>query len=160
MGQRCHDSDKNFALSIHRVNGLFFKQNRNVHVFELSDVFQTIQCVSGQTADRFGNNHINITSLTVINHVIKFFTFFCISAGDAVIGINTGKFPMMVSYLTMLVKIGDSVIDSRLCIFTFLKGILILSCDIHAEACSRCDECFDEGIVIVKVHLSILFHFF
>ena len=65
-------------------------------VFELSDVFWAIQCVSGKSADGFGNNHINVTSPTVINHVIKFFTFFGVRAGDTVIGINTGKFPIRI----------------------------------------------------------------
>ena len=62
----------------------------------LSDVFQAIQCVSGKSTDGFGNNHINVTSLTVINHVIKLFTFFGVRVGDTVIGINTGKFPIRI----------------------------------------------------------------
>ena len=44
----------------------------------------------------FDGYKIAVTGLTVINHVIEFFTFFCVSAGDAVVGINTGKFPIRI----------------------------------------------------------------
>ncbi len=63
LGQRCHDSDKNFAFGIHCVNRFLFKQNRYVHVLELPYVFQAVQCVSGKTADGLGNDHINVATL-------------------------------------------------------------------------------------------------
>lgn len=78
-------------------------------------------------ADRFGNNHINITSLTVIKHVIKFFTFFCISDGDAVIGINTGKFPI-------------GIILNIFCIvfyLSFVAGSLLIA--VGTDTTVRCD---------------------
>ena len=111
-------------------DGFFFKQNRNVHVFELSDVFQAIQCVSGKSADGFGDNHINVTSLTVINHVIEFFTFFCVRAGDAVVGINTGKFPIRI-FLNIF------------CIvfyLSFVAGSLLIA--VGTDTTVRCDSEF------------------
>ena len=44
-----------------------FSNRTGIHVFELSDVFQAVQSVSSKSADGFGNNHINVTSLTGVD---------------------------------------------------------------------------------------------
>ena len=100
----------------------------------------------------FDGYKIAVTSLTVINHVIKFFTFLCISARDTVIGINTGKFPIriflnifcIVFYLSfvagsLLIAVGtdttvrcDSVLTFFLC---FLVGFLIN--DVRVETVAK-----------------------
>jgi len=44
-----------------------FSNRTGIHVFELSDVFQAVQSVCSKSADGFGNNHINVTSLTGVD---------------------------------------------------------------------------------------------
>ena len=57
LGKRRHDGKHDLALGIHRVDIFFFKENRNVLVLELTDVFQAVQRISGKPTDGLGNNH-------------------------------------------------------------------------------------------------------
>ena len=82
MGQRCHNRNKNFPLGIHCVDGFFLEENGDVLIFELPDVFQTIQCVSGKSADGLCNNHIDVSGFAFVNHAIEFITVLGIGAGD------------------------------------------------------------------------------
>lgn len=43
-----HDCDQHLALRIHRVDGFLFKIDRYVLFFQLPDVLETVECVSGQ----------------------------------------------------------------------------------------------------------------
>ena len=73
--------------------------------------------------------------------MIEFFTFFCVSAGDTVIGINTGKFPIriflnifcIVFYLSfvagslLIAVCTDTTVrcDSELWLFFFLLASVV-----------------------------------
>ena len=128
--QSSHDGDKDFAFGIHCIDGLFFKQNRYVHVLELPYVFQAVQCVSGKSADGLGNDHINVTGFAVINHTIEFFSLFGVGAGYTVISINSGKFPIRIFLNVLCVVLDLSFITCSL---------LIVVC---TDAAVRCDSEF------------------
>ena len=53
MGKGCHDGKQHLALGIHRVDGFLLEKYRNVLIFQLTDVFQVVQGVSGKSADGF-----------------------------------------------------------------------------------------------------------
>ena len=44
--------------------------------FQLSDVIQAIYCVSGESADGFGNEHINLSVHAILNHLMELY-FHC-----------------------------------------------------------------------------------
>jgi hypothetical protein len=64
----------------------------------LTDVFQTIQCVSGKAADGLCNDYIDITSHTLVNHTVEFLTLFGVGAGYTVICKNTCQSPVRMTF--------------------------------------------------------------
>ncbi len=74
MRKGCHDSQKDFALGIHRIDGFLFEVHRNVLFFQLADVFQAVQRVAGKSADGLGNDHVDRGCHTVLNHAVELFT--------------------------------------------------------------------------------------
>jgi hypothetical protein len=71
LGKGRHNRKEYFAFGVHCVDGFLLEENRNVKVFELSDVFQAVQRVTGKAADRFGDNHINVSGMAFFNHAVK-----------------------------------------------------------------------------------------
>ena len=70
----CHDGQKNFALGIHRIDVFLLKVHGNVLFFQLADVFQAIQCITGESADGLSNDHIDLGCHAVLNHAVELFT--------------------------------------------------------------------------------------
>ena len=84
--------------------------------------------VPGKAADGFGNNHINVTGFAVINHTIEFFTLFGVGAGDTIISVDSGKFPIRV-----LLNIFCVVLD-----LSFITCSLLIA--VCTDAAVRCDS--------------------
>ena len=55
-------------LGIHCSDGFLFKEDGNVLIFQLADVFQAVQRVSGKSADGLGDNHVDVFGFAVVNH--------------------------------------------------------------------------------------------
>ena len=60
----------------------------HAQALQFSDVFQAVQRVAGKPADRFGDDHVNVTGMAFFNHAIKLITLFGVCAGDAVVYVN------------------------------------------------------------------------
>ena len=56
--------------------GFLLEYDWNIYVLEFSDVFQTVQSVSGKSADGLGDDHVDVSGLAVVNHTVKVLTFF------------------------------------------------------------------------------------
>ena len=74
--------------------GFLLEYDWNIYVLEFSDVFQTVRSVSGKSADGLGDNHVDVSGLAVVNHTVKVLTFFCVGAGNTIIGVDNGKFQL------------------------------------------------------------------
>ena len=85
LGKGCHDGKQHLALGVHRVDGLFFKENRNVQILEFTDVFQAIQRVTGKSADRLGDDHVDISGMALFDHAVEFITLFGVRTCDSVV---------------------------------------------------------------------------
>lgn len=72
--------------------GFLLEYDWNIYVLEFSDVFQTVQSVSGKSADGLGDNHVDVSGLAVVNHTVKVLTLFCVGAGNTIIGVDNGNF--------------------------------------------------------------------
>ena len=93
LSQGGHNRNQDLTLGIHCVDGFLFEEDGNVLILQLADVFQAVQRVSGKSADGLGDNHVDVSGLAVVNHTVKVLTFFCVGAGNTIIGVDTGKFP-------------------------------------------------------------------
>ena len=60
-----------------------FTIDRNVLFFELTDVFQAVQCIAGKPANGLGNNHVDVPGHAFVNHAVELRALFRIGAGDA-----------------------------------------------------------------------------
>ncbi len=81
-----------------------------------------------KAADGLGDNHIDVTSVAVINHTIEFFTLLGVGAGDTVISIDSGKFPIWI-----LLNIFGVVLD-----LSFITCRLLIA--VCTDAAVRCDS--------------------
>ena len=88
LGKGRHDGKQHLALGVHCVDGLFLEENRNVQVLEFADVFQAVKRVTGKSADRLGDDHVDVSSMAFFDHAIKLVTLFCIRTCDSVIYVN------------------------------------------------------------------------
>lgn len=58
---------------IHCIDGFLFKEDGNVLILQLADVFQAVQRVSGKSADGLGDNHVDVFGFAVANHPLPLY---------------------------------------------------------------------------------------
>ena len=110
-----HDGDQNFALGIQRIDGFFFKVNGNSQLFQFSNILETIQRISGKSTDGFGDNHVDFSCLTVLNHLIELISVFCAGSAYPFICVNTCQFPSRIIFnIFYFISIGNSCTHSSL----------------------------------------------
>ena len=97
LGDAGHDRDEELSLSIHRIDIFLLEQDRDAEGFQLSDVLQAVQCISGKTTDRFCNDHVDLVSLTVLDHLLELLSFLCAGSGDAFVCVDACKRPCRIS---------------------------------------------------------------
>ena len=54
--------------------------------------FRQSRVFRANRADGLGDNHVDVSGLAVVNHTVKVLTFFCVGAGNTIIGVDNGKF--------------------------------------------------------------------
>ena len=94
--------------------------------FQLSDVIQAIYCVSGESADGFGNKHINLSIHAVLNHLMELFPMFCRGCTDTVIGIDSSKDPFRIPVNNFLIMCNLCLIAG--CLFFRICGNTAIGC--------------------------------
>ena len=55
------------------------------------DLALVIHCVDGKSADGLGDDHIDVSGLSVVNHTVKVLTLFCVGAGNTIIKVEPCK---------------------------------------------------------------------
>ena len=93
----CHNCNQDFSFGIHRVDVFLLEIDRNALFLQQANVFQAVQRIPGKPADGLGNDHIDLTGCTSVNHAIKLCTLFRVGAGNAIIGEDTGQRPLRVA---------------------------------------------------------------
>ena len=76
------------------VDVLFFKYHRDSHLFQHSDVLNTVQCVAGEAGNGFCQYKVDFALLAVLNHLVKTVTLLGMYAGDTVIRVDARDFPL------------------------------------------------------------------
>lgn len=61
--------------------------------FELSDGHQAIHRVSGEAADGFGHDEVNLPSQGIRHHGVEAVTLFCVDGRDALVRVDLYKLP-------------------------------------------------------------------
>ena len=76
------------------VDVLFFKYHRDSHLFQHSDVLNTVQCVAGEAGNGFCQYKVDFALLAVLNHLVKTVTLLGMYAGDTAIRVDARDFPL------------------------------------------------------------------
>ena len=53
-------TDVNLAGHMHGVQAFFFKDDRDSKIFELANIVQAVNGVSGEAGNRFRQHHVNL----------------------------------------------------------------------------------------------------
>ena len=86
-----HDGDQQLALSIQRIDALFFKIYCNPAFLELADGSQGINRISGKAGDGLCENQVDLSIKGILYHAIEPFALFGVGAGDALVRIYLHK---------------------------------------------------------------------
>ena len=73
LRQGSHNRNQDLTLGIHCVDSFLFKEDGNVLILQLADVFQAVQRVSGKSADGLGDNHVDVFGFAVVNHPLPLY---------------------------------------------------------------------------------------
>lgn len=97
----CHKAqygNDHIAALIQRVEllGLKVHAHRRVELSQHENVVQTVQHISGKTADLLRDDKVDLSRFAFLDHFEKVLTVQNRSAGNALIGENTGKLPFRI----------------------------------------------------------------
>ena len=96
FGKGTHQREEKFAGAVHGVDVLPLKINRHSSGFQLADGREGIYGISGKTGQRFCENQIDFTVQCIIHHAVEIVPPADGQAGNAVIGVHSGKDPVRV----------------------------------------------------------------
>ena len=136
LRQGCHDCHQNFSLGIQCIDILLLEEHRDVHVFQLTRIFQAIDGVSGKTADRLGKNHIDLSSFAVLDHPVEAFSLGCVGAGNTVVGIDLNHLPFGITFDVVGVML-DLHLVAGLLLFILCRNTAVCSYSCLLDLCSR-----------------------
>ena len=86
----------------------FSKYNLDSQLFELADALNAVQCVSCESADRFGDYYIHLALQTIVHQPLEILTLYAFSA-QAGVRIDIYEFPIVMTFYQLL-----KVFDLRL----------------------------------------------
>ena len=75
------------------VDVLLFKYHCDSHLFQHSDILNTVQCVAGEAGNGFCQYKVDFVLLAVLNHLVETVTLLGMYAGNPVICIDACNFP-------------------------------------------------------------------
>lgn len=96
FGKGTHQRDEKFASAVHGVDVLPLKINRYPGGFQFADGREGIYGISGKTGQRFCEDQIDFTVQRIIHHAVETVPPADGQAGNAVIGVHSGKDPVRV----------------------------------------------------------------
>lgn len=96
FGKGTHQREEKFAGAVHGVDVLPLKIYRYPGGFQLADGREGIYGISGKTGQRFCENQIDFTVQCIIHHAVETVPPADGQAGNAVIGVHSGKDPIRV----------------------------------------------------------------
>ena len=93
LGDGAVDGDVKFRGRIDAVQVLFLEVHIHLKLPEHSGDLEAIQCVPGEAADGFDDDHVHLAALALANELVEFIPLFHTGAGNALIGVNARQLP-------------------------------------------------------------------
>ena len=75
-------TDVDFARHVHGIETFFLEDHGDTELLQFSYIVEAVDCISCKSADRFGDDLIDLTFSAHPYHSHKVFSLVCLSAGD------------------------------------------------------------------------------
>lgn len=85
------------------MNTLFLEVHIHIDLSELPRYLDNIEGISGESADRFYDNHINLALVAETEHFIEFVTLFHARSRNALVSEDTYKRPFRLGAYAFLI---------------------------------------------------------
>lgn len=95
LGKARHDGDEQFPFGVEGHDILFLKEALATGLLQLADGGQTVYGVSGETADRFGHDQVDLSGKGIPDHPVKAVAVFGVDGADTLVGIDLHKVPIV-----------------------------------------------------------------
>ena len=76
---------------------LLLKYDGYILFLQLTHIFQTVNCISGKSADWFCDYHINFPGHAIVDHLIEAFAFLGVGSRNTVVCVNACKLSFLIS---------------------------------------------------------------
>ena len=91
-----HDGEPQFGILVKGVDVVVLKVHAHAAAQQLARVAQTVECISGETADLLGDDEVKAAAFRVLDHLEKLLTSLDRRAADALIDVAAGKPPVRI----------------------------------------------------------------
>ena len=143
LGQAGHNRDEKFALAVQGVDVLLFKVDLDALLLELSHRNEAVHRVSGKSADRLGDNEVNLSVQCVLDHLIEAIALFHVGAGNTLVGVNLHELPFGMAFDVLCVVVDLSLVTGELLIavrgYSGVTGYPALGHRSDRHSCKRVD---------------------
>ena len=96
LGKARHDGDEQFPFGVEGHDILFLKEALATGLLQLADGGQTVHGVSGETADGFGHDQVDLSGKGIPDHPVKAVTVFGVDGTDTLVGIDLHEVPIRI----------------------------------------------------------------
>ena len=94
LRQGGHDSQQQLTFAIECPDVFFFEVDLHAMFFEFPNGGQGVDCVSGKSANRLGDDQVNLVVQRVLDHLLETFTVGCTGSRNTLIRINVDVIPI------------------------------------------------------------------
>ena len=94
MRQAAHDGKHHLSLGVQSVNIFLLKIDLDALFLKAADRGQRVNSVTGEPADGLGQNQIDFTSQSVLDHPVKAFALLGVCASYSLVGVYSHKLPL------------------------------------------------------------------
>ena len=96
LGKTRHDGDEQVPFGVECHDILFLEEALTASLLQLADGGQTVHGVSGETADGFGHDQVDLSGKGIPDHPVKAVAMFGVDGTDTLVGIDLHEVPIRI----------------------------------------------------------------
>ena len=94
LRHRSHDGQAELTVLVERVDIVVLEVDRYAVTEQLARILDAVERIAGESGDLFGDDQIKLSRQRVVDHLVEFLALFGRHAGDALVDVASGKFPI------------------------------------------------------------------
>lgn len=96
LSEGAHHAEEHLVAHNSGIDPFLFKGHRHPQVFQLPHRFDAVLGIPGKPGHRFDQDAVDLSGPAVPHQAEEFLPFICPGAGDALVGVNVHKLPVLV----------------------------------------------------------------